>query len=139
MEYGSEFRQKQEDIEKQVNLRCLKTDTGKMAVELMQAQTKTNELLKDLHHEYDKNRQRVEGRIEDMTDKGRGRTESIMKLQTSLDETNERIMQSRRNAANNSSRMAMKEEIATGPSVDKEFVDELDEEIKEMHQEIKDV
>ena len=35
--------------------------------------------------------------------------------------------------------MAMKEEIATGPSVDKEFVDELDEEIKEMHQEIKDV
>lgn len=89
--------------------------------------------------EYDKNRQRVEGRIEDITDKGRGRTESIMKLQTSLDETNERIMQSRRNAANNSSRIGMKEENTTGPSVDKELVDELDEEIKEMHQEIKDV
>ena len=74
-----------------------------MQVELMASQSKTNELLKNLRIEYDKNRQRVEGKLEDIADKGRGRTESIMKLQSELDETNERIIKSKRAAANNAS------------------------------------
>ena len=60
-------------------------------------------MLKNLRIEYDKNRQRVEGKLEDIADKGRGRTESIMKLQSELDETNERIIKSKRAAANNAS------------------------------------
>ena len=62
-----------------------------MQVELMQNMTNCNNLLKDLRIEYDKNRQRVEGRLEDMNDKGRGRTESILKLQAEIEETKENI------------------------------------------------
>ena len=75
-----------------------------------------------------------------MADKGRGRTESIVKLQHDLEETNERIIKSRRAAANNASardKLAAQEDpTAAGPSIDKEFVDEIDEEIKEMRTEI---
>ena len=75
-----------------------------------------------------------------MADKGRGRTESIVKLQQDIEETNERIIKSRRAAANNSSvrdKLAAQEDpTASGPGVDKEFVDEIDEEIKEMRTEV---
>ena len=74
-----------------------------------------------------------------MADKGRGRTESIVKLQQDLDETNERIIKSRRAAANNASfkdKLAQEDPTAGGPSIDKEFVDEIDEEIKEMRTEM---
>ena len=111
-----------------------------MQVELMQDITKNRGLITDLRNEYEKNRQRVEAKIEDLADKGRGRTESIVKLQHDIEETNERIIKSRRAAANNASardKLAVQEDpTATGPSIDKEFVDEIDEEIKEMRTEI---
>ena len=100
-----------------------------MQVELMQDLTKNRGLITDLRNEYEKNRQRVEAKIEDLADKGRGRTESIVKLQHDLEETNERIIKSRRAAANNASardKLAVQEDpTATGPSIDKEFVDKI--------------
>ena len=75
-----EFRQKQEEIEKELGLRCLKSDTDQKQVELMQNLTKNTQLITDLKNEFEKNRQRVEAKLEDLADKGRGRTESIMKL-----------------------------------------------------------
>ena len=75
-----------------------------------------------------------------MADNGRGRTESIVKLQHNLEETNERIIKSRRAAANNASvrnQLASQEDpTANSRSIDKEFVEEIDEEIKEMRTEI---
>ena len=75
-----------------------------------------------------------------MADKGRGRTESIVKLQHNLEETNENIIKSRRAAANNASvrnQLASQEvPTATSQTFDKEFVEEIDEEIKEMRTEI---
>ena len=75
-----------------------------------------------------------------MADYGRGRTESIVKLQHNLEETNERIIKSRRAAANNASvrnQLASQEDpTANSRSIDKEFVEEIDEEIKEMRTEI---
>ena len=112
-----------------------------MQIELMQHMTKNTTLITDLKNEYEKNRQRVESRIEDLGDKGRGRTESIIKLQQELNETNERIMKSKRAAANNTSlkdRFAQQEDPA-GHSIDKEYVDEIDEDIKAMQQEINEL
>ena len=112
-----------------------------MQVELMQHMTKNTTLITDLKNEYEKNRQRVEAKIEDLGDKGRGRTESIIKLQQELNETNERIMKSKRAAANNSKfkDKFAQEDTTPGGNIDKEDIDEIDEEIKVMQNEIKEL
>lgn len=134
-----EFRNKQIEIEKALKECCLKKDTSQMHVEVMQLINKNSALLTNLRLDFDKNRQRVEARLEDLSDKGRGRTESIVKLQQELVETNQRIMQSRRAAANNASfkdKFGDANPASASQSIDKEVVDELDEEIKQMRLEI---
>ena len=81
-----------------------------------------------LRAEIDKNRQRFDAKIEDLGDKGRGRTESIVELQKELALTNERIMQSRKMAANNSS---IRKKIASSGDespnqIDADVIDEVE-------------
>ena len=76
-----EIRTKQEEIQRQLKECCLKANLSQVQVELMHMINKNSAIATDLRQEYEKNRQRVEGKLEDLVDKGRGRTESIIKLQ----------------------------------------------------------
>ena len=79
----------------------------------------------------------MEQRIEDLGDKGRGRTHSILELEKAIKETQENIMKSRQAAAANSkSRSSNGNEEGTKNVVSKEVIDEIDEEIKTISKDL---
>ena len=59
----------------------MKNETDEKIIEIMQGMTSTNSVLSNLEGEVDKNRQRVDGKIEDLSDQSRQKTASIQNLQ----------------------------------------------------------
>ena len=53
-------------------------------MDVMKLINKNSTDVKGLRSDHEKHRQRTEGRLEDLGDKGRGRTESIVALQKEL-------------------------------------------------------
>ena len=94
--------------------------------------------LRQLSTSFEKNKIRVEQKIEDLGDKGRGRTESIMNLQKQLEETNGKIMKSRQQAANSSNPKKTSDKMGRneGEGLTQEVVDEIDEEIKNLQKDL---
>ena len=133
-----EFREKIDSLEKQLDSRCLKSETNDRIVDLMQNLTSARQALKELSSDFDKNSIRTEQRLEDLADKGRGRTQSILHIEKLLKETDEKIMKSRQQAALDSKPQRGKsdDEKPAKDAVTKEVIDEIDEEIKSLHTEM---
>ena len=72
-----EIRAKIDENQLKIEERALKSETDEKLIELMQGNTSTNSVLSNLEGEVDKNRQRVDGKLEELGDQGRQRTASI--------------------------------------------------------------
>ena len=70
----------------------MKNETDEKIIEIMQGMTSTNSVLSNLEGEVDKNRQRVDGKIEDLSDQSRQKTASIQNLQQQIEELHEQII-----------------------------------------------
>lgn len=74
------FKAQIDSIQRQVENCANKAETDNSLLEMMNSMTKNTNTLGSLASDFTKNKTRVEMKIEDLADKGRGRTESIMNL-----------------------------------------------------------
>ena len=115
----------------------------------MQGVTSTNSVLSNLEGEVDKNRQRVDAKLEDLSDQGRGRTTDIQRLQHQIDELHELIQKFKQGQARGGGQKAMIAQLEAaenmkGTGGDFEGLEGQDiidnrENIREMREEIKEL
>jgi len=133
-----EFRERVDQVEKQLEIRCLKSETDERIVELMNQLQNVHQSVRSINTNFEKNKIRVEQKLEDLGDKGRGRTESILKLEKLMEEFDGKILKSRQAAAGQSnSRKKTPDKVRNeGEGLTQEVVDEIDEEIKLLQKDL---
>lgn len=72
-----EFRNKIDEMARLVGSKAEKTVYDHKFVDVLQQLSKFNEMLADLTNDFNKNRQRVDTKLETLDDRGRQRTEQI--------------------------------------------------------------
>ena len=93
------FKAEIASLAKQVELCATKDETDKRLVEMMSSISTATNTLGSLASDFTKNKTRVEMKLEDLADKGRGRTESIMNLQKQIEEFSSTVLKHKQSAA----------------------------------------